>query len=83
MCSRGVIGPYFFEDGGGDTQTVKAQRYQAVLVKFWRVLKTRLNNDQKTIKCEWFQQGGSPAHTAQETRDCLREQLRRAHDVQV
>ena len=69
MSSRGVVGPYFFEDGGGDTQTVSVQRYRAVLAKFWRILKSRLMNDLAALKCQWFQQDGATAHTAQETQD--------------
>ena len=75
MSSSGVIGPYFFEDGGGDTQTVNAHRYRAVLAKFWRVIKSRLSNDPERLRCQWFQQDGAPAHTAQETRDWLRERF--------
>ena len=75
MSSRGVVGPYFFEDSGGDTQTVNAQRYRAVLAKFWRVLKSRLMNDPAALKRQWFQQDGATAHTTQETRDWLRERF--------
>ena len=75
MSSRGVIGPYFFEDGGGDTQTVNAQRYRAVLGKFWRALKSKLKNDPEALQCQWFQQDGATAHTAQTTRDWLRERF--------
>ena len=52
MSSRGVIGPCFFEDGGGDTQTVNAQRYRAMLATFWRILKSRLVNDPAALKCQ-------------------------------
>ena len=76
MSSRGANGPCFFEDGGGDTQTVNAQRYWTVLAKLWRALKTKLKNDPKALQCQWFQQDGFTVHAAQETRDWLRERLR-------
>ena len=58
LSSRDVIGPYFLEDVSGDTQTVNAQRYRAVLAKFWRALKTKQKNDMEALQYSWFQQDG-------------------------
>lgn len=75
MSARGIIGPYFFEDGGGDTQTVNAERYRAVLRKFWRALKNKLKSNPAALRSQWFQQDGATAHTAHATRDWLRERF--------
>lgn len=75
MSSAGIVGPFFFEDGGGDTQTVNAERYRAVLAKFWRSLNNKLRSDPDALQQQWFQQDGATAHTAQATRDWLRERF--------
>ena len=49
---------YFLEDVSGDTQTINAQRYRAVLAKFRRVLKTKQKNDMEALQYSWFQQDG-------------------------
>ena len=41
---------YFLEDVSGDTQTVNAQRYRAVLAKFRRALKTKQKNDMEALQ---------------------------------
>ena len=45
---------YSFDDNGGNTQTANAQRYGAVLAKFWRALKSERKNDPETLHCQWF-----------------------------
>ena len=50
--------PHFLEDVSGDTQTVNAQQYRAVLAKFRRAFKTKQKNDMKALQYSWFQQDG-------------------------
>lgn len=55
--------------------TVNAERYRAVLAKFWRALKNKLRSDPEALQSQWFQQDGATAHTARATRDWLRERF--------
>ena len=72
ISTHGVIGPFWFEDENGDTTTVNAERYRAVIGKFWKAL-TRKRNVDKNI--QWFQQDGATAHTANETLLWLRQRF--------
>ena len=42
MSFRGIIGPFWFEDDEGRTETINTQRYRSVLSKFWSALKIKL-----------------------------------------
>lgn len=59
----GIIGPNFFEERG-QSVTINAQRYQAML--------TMLELPDMEDAELWFQQDGATAHTARETMNCLR-----------
>jgi len=58
VWSRGVIGPYFFEDEDGKAITVTSQRYTEMINEF---LSLNLPPNNGTL---WFQQDGATAHTA-------------------
>jgi len=58
VCSRGVIGPYFFEDEDGKAITVTSQRYTEMINEF---LSPNLPPKNDTL---WLQQDGATAHTA-------------------
>ena len=58
VWSRGVIGPYFFEDEDGKAITVTSQRYTEMINKF---MSPNLSPNNGTL---WFQQDGATAHTA-------------------
>lgn len=41
MSKHGIIGPFWFEDDDGLSQTVNKERYMAVLNKYWASLGCR------------------------------------------
>ena len=65
--SRGIIGPFFFENEQGEAVTVNGDRYWAMLNE---VLFTKIEEDD--IGNIWFQQNGATCHTAEATLDVLR-----------
>ena len=65
--SRGIIGPFFFENEEGETVTVNGNRYRAMLNEF---LFTKI--EEKDIGNIWFQRDGATCHTAEATLDVLR-----------
>ena len=64
--SRGIIGPFFFENEQGETVTIKGDRYRAMLNEF---LFTKIEEDD--IGNIWFQQDGGTFHTAETALDVL------------
>ena len=72
ISSRGVIGPFWFENAEGNAVTVNAVRYRQVLVKFWKNLQQRCRDD---LHLQWLQQDGATAHSAAKTRDWLRNRF--------
>ena len=72
MSSRGIIGPFWFEDDEGRTETINAQRYRSDMSRFWSALKIKQRGDVRLIERQWIQQDGAAAHTATATRDWLR-----------
>ena len=65
--SRGIIGPFFFENEQGDSVTINGDRYRAILNEF---LFTKI--EEEDIGNIWFQQDGATCHTAEATLDVLR-----------
>ena len=65
--SRGIIGPFFFENEHGEAVTVNGDRYRAMLNEF---LFTKIKEE--IIDNIWFQQDGATCHTAEATLDVLR-----------
>jgi hypothetical protein len=66
MSSKGIIGPFFFEDETGETQTVNSTRYLELLKKkFLSCLVRRGFNP--------FQQDGATPHTTRNVTDWLHE----------
>ena len=65
--SRGIIGPFFFENEQGEGVTVNGDRYRAMLNEF---LSTKI--EEEDIDNIWFQQAGATCHTAEATLDFLR-----------
>ena len=61
MCSKRIIGPYFFEADGKIT-TVTGERYRVMISDF---LISEL--EQNDMLHYWFQQDGATCHTAKET----------------
>ena len=72
LSAQGIIGPIFFEDGGGNTVTVNQERYQEVILQFVSALQRRCAD---TLNVQWFQQDGAPAHTAKKTLELLRARM--------
>jgi len=58
VWSRGIIGPYFFEDEDRKAITVTSQHYTEMINEF---LSPNLSPNNGTL---WFQQDGTTAHTA-------------------
>ena len=71
MSSTGIIGPLFFEDADGHTQTVNKERYVDILKRFWVALQSGLPEADRL----WFQQDGATPHTARVTLRCLEERF--------
>lgn len=67
IWSRGVVGPYFFEDAMGDAVTVNGDRYREMIINFFsnQVNQLGLGN-------MWFQQDGATCHTARATVETLK-----------
>lgn len=66
----GVIGPYFFENAGGEAVTVNGNRYRAMITEF---LWPELSNI--GLKNMWFQQDGATPHFANQTIALLKEKF--------
>ena len=60
--SRGITGPFFFENEQGEAVTVNGDRYRAMLNEF---LFTKI--EEKDIGNIWFQQDGAKCHKAEAT----------------
>ena len=65
--SRGIIGPFFFENEQGEAVTVNSDRYRIMLNKFLFTI-----IEEEGIANIWFQQDGATCHTAEATLDVLR-----------
>ena len=68
--SKGIIGPFFFENEQGEAITVNGDHYQAMLNEF---LFTKI--EEEDIGNIWFQQDGTMCHTAEVTIHALRPVL--------
>ena len=62
VSAFGVLGPYFFENGTGQSITVTLDRYVELLREFLNEKLCRLRVDTRLV---WFQHDGATAHTAQ------------------
>lgn len=63
----GIIGPYFFENEDGQTETVNGVRYRTMIRDFfWPQIEDMEIDDM------WFQQDGATCHTAGLTIELLR-----------
>ncbi|CAK9810866.1 Mariner Mos1 transposase [Anthophora plagiata] len=71
MSSIGIIGPYFFEEGGV-TVTVNSNRYCNMLENFL-CPKNEEYRQKHNLEDFWFQQDGATAHTARRPREILQE----------
>lgn len=71
LSSIGIIGPYFFEEGGV-TITVNCDRYCDMLENFFRpkIAEFGVEYERESF---WFQQDGATAHTARRSRAILQE----------
>lgn len=65
----GIIGPYYFEDGRGNTVTVNSERYVQMLRGFLVPQLQLLGID---VTKTWFQQDGATCHTANDSMAVLR-----------
>ena len=72
MSKHGIIGPFWFEDDHGRSQTVNKERYVAGLNKYWASLGRRRGVVRAS---QWFQQDGATPHTANETIAWLRQRF--------
>lgn len=70
MSSTGVIGPFFFENENGETQTVNSTRYLEILKKKFLPSLGRRGINPKEI---WFQQDGATPHTTRHVTDWLHQ----------
>ena len=65
--SKGIIGPFFFENEQGEAVKVNGDRYRSILNEF---LFTKI--EEEDIDNIWFQQDGATCHTAETALDVLR-----------
>ena len=65
--SRGIIGPFYFENEQGMAVTINSNHYWVMLNEF---LFTKI--EEEVIGNLWFQQNGASCHTADVTLDILR-----------
>ena len=70
LSKVGIIGPDFFEDERGQTVTVNAERYVAILQDFFIPY---LEENEWDIPHVWFQQDGATAHTARVSMNVISE----------
>ena len=71
LSSRGIIGPYFFEENGKPL-TINTERYLKVLDQFWKQLK---KDYPEKYKYMWFQQDGATPHTSDISLQWLKERF--------
>ena len=71
MSSKGLIGPYRFEDQRGSTVTVNQHNYQEVVLKFKQEVVSR----NLGVRSAWFMQDGATCHTAISTRETLKKEF--------
>lgn len=64
--SRGIVGPFFFENADEKAVTVNGERYRAMINDYLFPALAQENLDNI-----WFQQDGAPCHTAHSTIDLL------------
>lgn len=70
VTSRGVLGPYFFEDARGNAVSVTGERYREMLTRYVLPLlrdDPRFRDDMDDLWWWWWQQDGATAHTARDT----------------
>ena len=72
FSSHGILGPYFFEDDLGQTQTVTTERYLTILKKFISILSKKRGVD---FEIQWFMQDGAPAHRSIASRNWLSDKF--------
>ncbi|GFN94309.1 transposable element tc3 transposase [Plakobranchus ocellatus] len=72
ISKHGIIGPFWFEDDDGRSQTINKERYMAVLNMYWVSLGRRRGVVRAS---QWFQQDGATPNTANETIAWLRQRF--------
>ncbi|XP_048484480.1 uncharacterized protein LOC125490157 [Plutella xylostella] len=70
ISSKGIIGPYFFEDSRGRTITVNSAEYVKMLREF---LSPQLQEFDGYNSRTWFQQDGATCHTSNESLPVVKE----------
>ena len=72
IWSKGLIGPYFFEEGGA-TVTVNSERYLGVLQKLYTDVQS---SHPSLLSKVWFQQDGATPHTANIVKQWLKDHFK-------
>lgn len=70
ISSQGIIGPYFFEDDRGRTQTVNSDRYCHMIRTF---LATEMQNQDGYNRNTFFQQDGATSHVTNDSLAALHD----------
>lgn len=73
VSTKGIIGPYFFEDQTG-TLTVNADRYCAMISSFFV---PNLHQQNVSMRTAWLQQDGATAHTSKKTIQLLNKTFKK------
>jgi len=72
LSSKGMVGPYWFEDEEGIAKTVNQANYRDVVTRFCASILRRLGI---VFNTQWFHQDGPTYHTANETRTLLTQRF--------
>lgn len=72
LSSKGIVGPYWFEDEEGKAETINQANYRDVVKRFCASLRRRRGI---VFNTQWFQQDGATPHTAYETRAFLTQKF--------
>lgn len=73
--SRGVIGPYTFENAAGNTITLNGERYRAIISDFLGPYLEELEMDLNMVTLS-LQQDGTTCHTYKDAIPHLRKKFR-------
>lgn len=70
ISSKGVIGPFFFEDLRGRNVTVNTERYTTMLEGFFT---SEIENSRIVNSRTWFQQDGATSHTSNQSMETVKQ----------
>ena len=70
ISHKGIIGPFWFQDDDGNSETINTERYLEVLERFWEALNVT------SKKLDWFQQDGASCHASNDSLKWIKERFK-------